>query len=70
MADLSEQIEEAANGPARAAADGVDVTARPIRDLIEADKYLTAKRAAATNKTGGLRFAKLVPPGTTGREVE
>lgn len=68
--DLSQQIEDAATGPARVVSDGTDVTARPIKDLIEADKYLAAKRAAAKSKTGGIRFAKVIPPGTTGRPVE
>ena len=53
MPGLEETIEEAATTPERGAADGVDITQRPLKDLIEADKYLTAKRAQA-NTGGGI----------------
>lgn len=71
MADLSETIEQAAQDPAAAANDGQSATARPIADLIAADKYLKGQAAAeGTNTNGGprsgwgmLRTAKAVPPG-------
>jgi len=65
MPGLEETIEEAATTPERGAADGVDITQRPLKDLIEADKYLTAKRAQA-NTWGGIKVQQLVPPGATG----
>jgi hypothetical protein len=36
---------------------------RSNEQIIEADKYLAAK-AAASNKSRGLRFNKIIPPGT------
>jgi len=63
MADLSAEIEAAAatvksmqNGDQKA-------EARPISELIEADKYLAAKTAAATSPR--VVFNKLVPPGAS-----
>jgi len=50
MADLTETIEEAAESPAAHAVDGESATARPIQDLIAADKYLAAKQ----NRTKGM----------------
>lgn len=64
MADnISDQIEEVALGPKQVSVDGTTVTSQDVADLIEADKYLSAKRAAAKNHFG-LRFVKLEPPGT------
>ena len=68
MADLSDEIEEAAQGPKSHTVDGESATARDIKDLIEADKYLAAK-AAASKKGGGLRFSKFVPGGAAGTPV-
>jgi hypothetical protein len=34
----------------------------PLRDQIEADRYLNSKKAARS-KGSGLKFSKLVPPG-------
>ena len=63
MADLSADIEAAAvtvksmqNGDQKA-------ESRPISELIEADKYLAAKTAAATSPR--VIFNKLVPPGAS-----
>jgi len=39
------------------------VEAQDLASMIEADKYLSAK-TAATTKNRGLRFNKLLPPGT------
>ncbi len=59
--NFSETIETAAVEPAEAMADGVQVKSRSISELIEADRYLAAKRAAAKGQ-GGLRFSKIVAP--------
>lgn len=71
MPDLSETIEKAAATPASAQAGGQSATARPIEELIEADRYLASKEVAAgTNGRGGkrsgwnsLRTARAIPPG-------
>lgn len=62
MADLSSQIEQAANDPANVSVDGLSVGAKPIGDLIRADQYLAAKTAAASRRRG-IRFSKLINPG-------
>jgi hypothetical protein len=62
--DLSSRIESAAMGPARVTVDGTTGEARPIPDLIAADRYLSAKRAQAAQRNHcGLTFRKLEPPG-------
>lgn len=65
--DFTETIETAAVEPASASADGVQMQARSISELIEADRYLASKRAAA-NGFGGIRMAKIVPGGATSRK--
>lgn len=58
-------IETAATEPRKASGDGIAVENHSLPDLIAADKHLRAK-AAASSKTGGVRFSKIVPPGTSG----
>lgn len=61
--DLTDAITEAAADPQRVSVDGVSADARPLKDLIEADKYL--KQQAATKKgRRGFRISKMIPPGT------
>lgn len=64
MADeIEDAIEEAAtDGVKRARTDAGEVEAHPIKDQIEADRYLASK-AAARNTRRGLRITRLVPPG-------
>jgi hypothetical protein len=65
--DLSDAIESTARGPASVRTDAGEVTAQDLGAMIEADKYLAAKNAAAGGQTTtrrGLRFNKLIPPGT------
>lgn len=69
MADLSDEIEAAAQGPKSHSVDGESAVARDIDDLIKADRYLAAK-AAAGNPMRGLRFAKIVPGGAAGTPVQ
>ena len=70
MPDLSDKIEEVANGPASASGPAGSMSAQSIQGLIEADKYLAAKRAAAAS--GGsllgraLRRTKVVMPSALG----
>lgn len=64
MADeLDDTIEENAKGPAKATGDSGSVEQHPIPDQIAADRYLQSKKAAR-NKGLGVKFSKLVPPGT------
>lgn len=65
--DFTETIETAAVEPQSASADGVMVQGRSLADLIEADRYLAAKRAASKG-FGGIRMAKIVPGGATSRK--
>ena len=60
--DLSETIRQTALGPASVSVGGVSVQAQDVSKIIEADRYLAAKRAAAKNHLG-LYFVKLQPPG-------
>lgn len=64
MADLSDTIETAAGKPKSAEADGRKAEAHPLPDQVEADKYLKANDGVNIAKHRGLRFNKLVPPGT------
>jgi hypothetical protein len=60
--DLSQQIQDAADSPARASVDGTSADARSISELIEADKYLAARRARKSSVLP-VRIAKTRPPG-------
>jgi hypothetical protein len=61
--ELRDKIAETATGPKRVRTDAGEVEAQDLASMIEADKYLSAKRAVQS-KTRGLRFNKLLPPGT------
>lgn len=59
--DLEQNIRDNASGPAKAAGDSGSVQQHPLKDQVEADRYLESKKA--TRKGVGVKFAKLVPPG-------
>ena len=59
--DIKDAIEEGAVGPASVSTDGVTVTQRSTRELIEADRYAEANRA--TQRGLGIKRTKIVPPG-------
>ena len=61
--DLKKAIRRNAKGPAKASGDSGSIEQHPLRDQIEADRYLSAKKAAKAKRLG-LRITKLVPPGT------
>ena len=61
--DLDDIIEQNAKGPAKASGDAGSVEQHPLPDQIDADRYLASKEAAKQPQRG-LRFNKLVPPGT------
>jgi hypothetical protein len=64
MADpLDDTIRNNAEGPAKASGDAGSVEQHKLSEQIEADRYLASKNAA-NSKRRGLRFNKIVPPGT------
>lgn len=66
--ELRQKIADTASGPKRVRTDAGEAEAHDLESLIEADKYLSARTAATstgTNTRRGLRFNKLLPPGTT-----
>lgn len=60
--DLEETIRKNAKAPAKASGDSGSVEQHPLKDQIEADRYLASKQAAKAKRLG-IRFSKLVPPG-------
>jgi hypothetical protein len=61
--DLSQPIQDAATAGIQShAVDGQMTVAKPISELIAADKYM-ASRAALAKGRRGFKLAKLVPPG-------
>ena len=59
----ADALREAARQPAKASVDGQSVEQHPLKDQIESDRYLASK--AAARKPGlGIKFAKIVPPGS------
>lgn len=60
--DLTATIAEEAAAPVSSTADGQTATARPLADMITADRYLAAKAAIAKRRRG-VTFGKLIPPG-------
>lgn len=63
--EVSDALKTAAQQPKRVRTDAGEVEAHSLTDQIEADKYLAAKAAASSsNVHRGLRFNKIIPPGT------
>jgi len=63
--EISDKLAEAAVGPKRVRTDAGEVEAHDLDQIIEADKYIAAKKAASsTNTHRGLRFNTIIPPGT------
>ena len=61
--DLKDAISENAQQPAKATVDGQTAEQHNLKDQIAADRHLSSKDAVKS-PTRGLRFSKLVPPGT------
>lgn len=61
--DLEQSIRENAQQPAKTSVDSVNVEQHSLADQIEADRYLKS-REAMRSKRLGLRFTKIVPPGS------
>jgi hypothetical protein len=60
---LVDIIQQNAEGPKQATADGVTVQQHSLPDQIAADKYLASKQAGR-NPARALTRVKIVPPGT------
>ncbi len=60
---LADVILENAKGPKKVAGDSGSVEQHSIKDLIDADKHLNAKKAGRKG-FGALHFAQIVPDGT------
>lgn len=61
--EVSDALKAAAQQPRRVRTDAGEVEAHDLDQQIAADKYLAAK-AAASQTNRGLRFNKIIPPGT------
>jgi len=61
--NLDTQIRDNASGPKKATGDSGSVDQHSLNDQIAADRYLASK-AAVRSKGLGIRFSKLVPPGS------
>ena len=59
---IDEAIDKAARSPKRVQVGNQSVEQQSVDEQIKADQYLAAKQAA-TKKSMGLRFAKILPPG-------
>jgi hypothetical protein len=60
---VEEAIESVATGMVkRSIENGRETELLPLKEMIEADRYLAGKRAAAKAHFG-LRFTKCIPPG-------
>lgn len=63
--EVSDALKQAAVQPKRVRTDAGEVEAHDLREQIEADKYLASKAAASSgNVHRGLRFNRIIPPGT------
>ena len=61
--ELDAVIEKNAQGPAKAAGDQGSLEQHKLSEQVAADRYLRSKEAAK-QQSRGLRFNRLVPPGT------
>lgn len=63
--DLSDTIASRAVDPKAGKVDGREIQERSLAELIEADKYLGAKAAAARTNGPRVIFQKMSPPGAS-----
>lgn len=63
MADLSTNIEQSAQAPAKVSGDAGAVEQHSLQDQIAADKYLASKAAQNATGIGGIKFVKLMASG-------
>jgi hypothetical protein len=64
--DLDKTIRDSAAGPAKATVDGVSMEQHKLTDVIAVRKHLGAADAM-NSPTFGLRIAKIIAPGASGR---
>lgn len=62
-ANIEHAIRDNAMGPSEASVDGQTVKQHSLRDQIEADRYVSAKRAVKQKL--GIRMTRVVPPGAS-----
>ena len=62
--DIADTLRENAQGPAEVTGDSGSMKQHPLRDQIEADRYLRSHDASRSKKRG-LNLAKLSPPGAS-----
>lgn len=65
--EISDKISSTAQGPKRVRTDAGEVESHDLESMIAADKYLAGKSAVASTQSNtrrGLRFNKLIPPGS------
>jgi hypothetical protein len=60
--EIDQSILDNAVGPKSAESDGQKVEQHSLKDQIEADRYLNAKKAMK-NKNFGLKIGRIIPPG-------
>lgn len=60
--NLDQAISDSASGPKRAQGDSGSVEQHPLKEVVEADRYLSSKDAAK-RPDRGLRMSRLAPPG-------
>jgi len=62
MSDVADAVDTSAQGPRKVTMDGMTVEQHPLKDQIDADRYLTSK--SATQGTGlGIKLNRLKSPG-------
>lgn len=61
--EVSDALKAAAQQPKRVRTDAGEVEAHDLDQQIAADKYLASKGAVG-NAHRGLRFSRIIPPGT------
>ena len=57
-------VQDAAENPLRVRGDSGEVTAHDLNQLIDADKYLTAKENAASGVRSSIKIVRFQPSGT------
>ena len=60
---IDDQLLESLSQPRSVAVDGVSTTTHALSEVLEAVKYMKRSQAASS-PTFGLKFAKLIPPGS------
>ena len=62
--ELENAIRDNASGPKHASGDSGSIDQHPLKDQIDADKYLASKTAMSKNPAKGFTRVKIIPPGS------